>query len=312
MLQPSSLINGEKFQFECDCWLGTRQDFDNNPRVKYQYHRQMDFDRLNAPWENPPTIFCYSYLIARLCEKLSRNLILRPFVLVTHNSAYTMTPLSEDQRSKGVPCPMIFLLGHPKLIRWHSSNVNYEHPKLKPLPLGLANPQHPHGNSSAIAKVLWSSLPQTQAMPYLHFDLSTRPEFRKACMQTLTDKGYVRSEGMAFEDYVPLLATHKFAFCPMGLAMDTHRLWECLYLGVIPIVLRSKFTELLDRYVIPQMLLMFDSWDQVPAAEDLSKLHDLAKPLRTIRNDPGVAFLLSAEVHLASITFGIITTPEPA
>ena len=29
---------------------------------------------------------------------------------------------------------------------------------------------------------------------------------------------------------------HKFVICPEGNGIDTHRIWECLYMGTIPIV----------------------------------------------------------------------------
>lgn len=296
-------VCGEKFQFECDTWLGTRRDFDANPRVKFQYHRQMDFERLNQPWENPPIVFCYSYLIARLCEKLAANLIMRPFVLVTHNSAHTITPVHEEDRKRGVACPVIYLLGHPKVLRWHSSNVNHDHPKLKPLPLGIANPQHPHGSSVVLAHVASLRVPQTECA-YVNFNVSTRPEERNACLERARDKGYKEAPttSLPFEDYVRELAIHRHCFCPAGYALDTHRLWECLYLGVIPIVRRSAFVKLLDRHVIPNMMFIVDSWDDVPG--DAAELDKATKGLRTIRNDPGAAFLLSIEKDVLAIHFG--------
>jgi hypothetical protein len=302
MFSVSNFICGEKFQFECDTWIGTRRDFDANPRVKFQLHRQMDIDRLNQPWENPPTIFCYSYLIPRLCEKLATNLILRPFVLVTHNSAHTMSVVPEENRRRGIACPIIYLLGHHKVVRWFSSNVNHDHPKLKPLPLGLANPQHPHGNSVLVSRTASLSLPQTR-LAYLNFDTTTKPDVRNKCMEVLLAKGFTQQPALPFEDYVRELASHKYCFCPPGHALDTHRLWECLYLGVVPIVLRSTFVELLDRYVIPNMMFIVDKWEDVPATPE--ELEASTKALRTIRKDPGIAFILSSDLYVAAIHFGI-------
>ena len=36
------------------------------------------------------------------------------------------------------------------------------------------------------------------------------------------------------------LASYKFAISPEGNGIDCHRTWECLYLGVIPIVKNSN------------------------------------------------------------------------
>ena len=37
----------------------------------------------------------------------------------------------------------------------------------------------------------------------------------------------------------PKLAASRFVACPRGAAIDTFRLWDCLYLGTIPIVVKE-------------------------------------------------------------------------
>ena len=48
------------------------------------------------------------------------------------------------------------------------------------------------------------------------------------------------------EEFYEKLLLSKFAVCPRGNAIDTFRLWDCLYLGVIPIVVKEAiFHEML-------------------------------------------------------------------
>jgi hypothetical protein len=55
------------------------------------------------------------------------------------------------------------------------------------------------------------------------------------------------------------LNDYEFCICPEGNGVDTHRLWECLYLKVVPIVVNSQFTKLLIKYNIPMVII--EKWD---------------------------------------------------
>jgi hypothetical protein len=52
------------------------------------------------------------------------------------------------------------------------------------------------------------------------------------------------------------MAKHAFVACPAGRGIDSHRLWEALLLGTIPIVRRSS----LDRLLVDLPVLVVDSW----------------------------------------------------
>jgi hypothetical protein len=54
------------------------------------------------------------------------------------------------------------------------------------------------------------------------------------------------------------LAEYEFCICPEGNGVDTHRLWECLYLEVVPIVIESDFTTILKSLNIP--IFVLNSW----------------------------------------------------
>jgi hypothetical protein len=63
------------------------------------------------------------------------------------------------------------------------------------------------------------------------------------------------------------LSEYEFCICPEGNGVDTHRLWEALYVKCIPIVIKSKHIDILQKQLdIP--LVILDSWDDF----DISKL----------------------------------------
>lgn len=58
--------------------------------------------------------------------------------------------------------------------------------------------------------------------------------------------------------YAKLAEKYKFVACPRGNGLDTHRFWETLYRGSIPIVKESTWAHLIERLGIP--LLMVPEW----------------------------------------------------
>lgn len=56
-----------------------------------------------------------------------------------------------------------------------------------------------------------------------------------------------------------LASSFQFIACPRGNGTDTHRFWETLYRGSVPVVKRSAWSESIDGLGLPIMQL--DSWD---------------------------------------------------
>jgi len=57
-------------------------------------------------------------------------------------------------------------------------------------------------------------------------------------------------------EYFNYLATFKFTICPEGNGIDTHRLWECFYLHVVPIVIDNIFIRKVQKtYNLPMIIL---------------------------------------------------------
>ena len=52
---------------------------------------------------------------------------------------------------------------------------------------------------------------------------------------------------------------YRWTLCPRGAGEDTHRLWEALYLGSIPVVVRSALSPLYDDLPVIQL----DAWSEL-------------------------------------------------
>jgi hypothetical protein len=98
---------------------------------------------------------------------------------------------------------------------------------------------------------------------YLNHNINTNPPERLKPYQILEGKPWATIDrginGSEFDRYLENLYTHKFVVCPEGNGMDTHRTWECLYLGTIPIEKRN----INNQFYADLPILLVDDWEEV-------------------------------------------------
>jgi hypothetical protein len=169
------------------------------------------------------------------------------FVLVSHNSDIAIG----EQHLR--------FLRHRRLRAWFAANVELEHPKLRAIPLGIANPHWPHGDAAVLEEARAAALPKSRLVD-ASFSVDTNVPERSYCVQ---QTGLEPSPALPFTDYVRALTSSYFSLCPRGNGIDTHRTWEALYLRTIPIVTRSPLTE--QHPDLP--LLVLDDWSQFRSLE---------------------------------------------
>jgi hypothetical protein len=81
----------------------------------------------------------------------------------------------------------------------------------------------------------------------------------------------VESPSMSNEGRVNYLANLRrtnFVLCPEGNGMDTHRLWETLYMGGVPVVVKSRY---LDPIYFQLPLVRLESWRDLLNPEILER-----------------------------------------
>jgi hypothetical protein len=148
------------------------------------------------------------------------------FTLITHNSDWPVGSSHRRQlRRRG--------------LRWFASNVDLVHPRLHPLPLGIANPHWPHGDTAAFRRVL-ERKPAKSRLFDVSFSLDTNAAERQRCLD-LT--GLELMPPLPFAAYLERLSSSLFCVSPAGHGVDCHRTWEALYAGTVPVVLRSPLTD---------------------------------------------------------------------
>ena len=235
------MITGELIQSLCDMYCGLDEDFSYNPNIDRS--KTVSLTSITSTWNNPSVLFCYGHRVSLFRTILPH--IMNEFTLVTHNSDENITEQYHD------------VLDHPKLLFWHAQNVLYRHPKLGGLPIGMANRMWAHGNLAIMNEVRSREIQKTKDI-YFYFAIGTNYQERQSCYEALVKKRLVFGTQQGFSSYLETMASYKYAICPPGNGVDCHRLWECYYLGVVPIVKRSVFTEKVAS-VFPCILV--DDWN---------------------------------------------------
>lgn len=253
-------ITGERIQSLCDVYCGLEEDFEYNRAAAWGREKRFDLSAPARPWSNPRRIFCYAHRLDYFRKWLP--FLQNPFVLVTHNSDENITAACAD------------ILSHPLLVAMYSQNVLYNHPKLFCLPIGIANKMWAHGNLGALEAVRALKVAKTRGF-YFYFAVGTNRAAREPCKASLERKGLRFGSSQPYNTFLADLAAHKFAICPAGNGIDSHRLWECLYLGVTPVVLRNAFTEI---FAASFPCVVLDSWEDFDAERILGRWRPFELP----------------------------------
>jgi hypothetical protein len=166
------------------------------------------------------------------------NLSSKRFVVVVHN---TDRPFGQTEMTA------LF----PYALRIYAINTTIQHPMLTTIPLGFVDRQLPFlrgfktGSSERPHEI------------YMNFTAGTNTPKRKECMDAFEgDARVVRGENLSMSEYYMDLCRSKFVLCPEGTGMDTHRVYESLYCGATPVVLRNSLSHLYEKLPV----CIVDSW----------------------------------------------------
>lgn len=182
-----------------------------------------------------------------------------------------------------------WILNNPlQFQKWFAQNAAMRHPRLVPIPIGIENRYNRYGPHFNVYREIASSarpLRERSRWLLVSFSLKTNKKERVGALnavstpvwmeknesfRTLLTKfpakgGADRKKPTAevhretLKLFLSAAAQHKFVLAPRGHGLDTHRLWEALYMGCIPIVRRSTMDPLLEALPV----LLVDDYREV-------------------------------------------------
>jgi hypothetical protein len=241
-------ITGENIQLCCSHFIGRPDDFNFNPKITSLKERFIYIGN-REPIDNKDSVFCYTHLLDSMQELINTLRTLRnPFKLIFHNS---------DNNFEKKHLVLFQLL--PLLQCIYTQNMAVTHPKVYPLPIGLANSMWTHGNPDIHEAVFELDIPKDKDI-YFNFNLNTNTVKRSECYNSVKNIGIPWSESLPYCEYLKELKRHKFAICPEGNGIDTHRFYECLYMKVIPICKRNILTEYYSK-LLP--IIVVNEWQDL-------------------------------------------------
>ncbi|MCH9620662.1 MAG: hypothetical protein S4CHLAM20_00630 [Chlamydiia bacterium] len=176
--------------------------------------------------------------------------IKHPYVIITHNG------------DKAITNKYARLLNDPKVLAWYGQNIEgIEHPKLKAIPIGLANRYLKHGSLDIIRRYFKNrESSKRDKLLYLNINRGTNKKVRNYVCNLLLDQPFTVSRcGVSFQQYLNDLTQSNFVASPRGNGLDCHRTWESLYMGAIPIVESSS----LDYIYKTLPVVIVDDWSLI-------------------------------------------------
>lgn len=149
---------------------------------------------------------------------------------------------------------------------WFAANAHVRDQRIHPIPIGIPSDET-YGDFSVIEE--FRDTPKTKEL-FACFCLGNNPPERSVALNqaqlyshSWTVQCFQQNERklMPHRTFIKEMARHEFVLCPPGAQdSDTHRTWEALYLGCIPIVKRSVFN---DYFSTMFPIVVVDDWRDV-------------------------------------------------
>ena len=192
--------------------------------------------------------------------------------IATRIPSYIGYSLITAQWDEGVVENIMPLLPR-NLHKWYTINANVVHDKIVPIPLGLQNLHWRKDGNVQSEPNTYAKYCQTKKDQDIFMSFSTSNNYheRSNCMeqtQRCLPNDRVTYQPFNSQDrkneefvdkYFQNVSRYKMVLCPWGAGKDTHRLWETLYLGSIPITrMCEAYRDFADYPII-----FVDNWSDL-------------------------------------------------
>jgi hypothetical protein len=232
-------ISGEKFANSTDIVFGNEICEISNAHTK-------TIDKITGS-EREVSIYCRRSYNSTLEQILKISGYHGDITLINHNS---------DENPTHKP-------GFAK--RYMTQNVGYKSDEIISIPIGLEN-KYNFPEINKIGKMrdkLQESKNETEWV-YINHNIYTNYSERSHIYELFEGQnGFILDRGQNgqyFESYLDKIYNHRFVICPMGNGIDTHRTWECLYMGTIPIEKRNTNNI---QYEGKLPIMFVDEWSEI-------------------------------------------------
>jgi hypothetical protein len=209
------------------------------------------------------TNYIYSYI--PLFESVSNK-----FIVISTNNFDVYFPFNNIQDK------ILNILSKNNLIKWFAINSIINHPKIQAIPIG---PKYQwtstdfFGENKIMMNNIYAKYCSTpeqlfqndkENLLYFNYDkkTTTSPYYTqhqniRIHVYNILSNRFTFLPNQPFENYIQTLSTYKFSICPPGNGIDTHRAWESLMMGTIPIMMHTPIDNLFDDLPV----VFIDDWN---------------------------------------------------
>ena len=171
----------------------------------------------------------------------------KKFTLILYNTDYELEPqIFECIRNK---VNHIYAEGcritHPLITKIPSMNISESIPKLR-----------------CATKTIKCYLPKIGLFDENNLHHLPGNLLRLQCIEHFKNVSFVEVEEnkLVIDDYYKKLSECEFVICPMGVGLDTFKIYETLYVGTTPIVIKNGLEDMYEKI---GGILVVETWDDV-------------------------------------------------
>ena len=235
------------------------------------YKHEGDYDNLVNTFDKDKlkevnVVYTHTMYVDDLFESIWD--ISKKFIVITHNSDDSIGGdvgmITNVATTNGQAKSMIYLDFPDNIIKWFTKNVNIAHPRIESIPIGVQNDRWLTRFDKK--KMIEDKLKEPcnfRNLAYMNFRIGTNADKRQSVYDLLKNKPWITTlqgqDGHDVAGYIDSIYNHKFVICPEGNGMDTHRTWETLYLGSIPVEKRNINNQFYKNLPI----CFVDDWEEV-------------------------------------------------
>lgn len=211
-----------------------------------------------CPRYSPNMVPQFSYMLAKHGDRVFINLdfvqnFLRHFVLWGPRKKFILVCQNSDRPFNESRLAQLA----PYALHIYSINCVVQHPMVTAIPIGFGDwsidflPSHPRPDVSRDIELLAG------------FKVETNPGKRQPCLDAMNkDPRALTGLTTSRPEFYDRLWRSKYVVCPEGEGHDTHRLYESLYFGAVPVLLRGNpLTHMYERLQLP--IKWVDSWESI-------------------------------------------------
>jgi len=245
------IITGDRIISLCDFVLLTKEIYDFHQNINnyakdiiiIKDFKNINIDLLNLHFKSfcnkqntkQIKLFIYTHILDDFMKYVLNNLDKSiEYILYIHNSDHSFNNSYRE------------IVDSQIIKKIYAQNIDYSLPntKLNLLPIGIANSMWKHGNLIELYDIIKKTYKNKKTENiYVNINPATY-SYRKVLLDKIKQiNSFKLSVSKPYKEYLMELASHRFCLCIRGNGIDTHRFWESLYLGVIPVIINNETTS---------------------------------------------------------------------